>query len=261
MIIGFDPGTVSGLAVVDMKGHLLFVTEFKGGVKQAIALLAKDFKPIIVASDKKKEIGVKKLAATFNAIEFYPKENLTLFEKSNLLKRNKLKNKQERNALSAALFAYNHHKKIILKVLKKEKEIFKMIITKEIKQVSEVFEKKEKTNDLLNKNINQKKHIRALEREVKMFDVILAEKNKEIRRLNEVKDNSGQKTIVTFSKEFKHEKEARERIEIKLSEAHQRLNKIEAQLKKFKKAPEDKKEDIRQKALRMIEEYKRRFRG
>jgi len=261
VIIGFDPGAISGLAVIDMKGKLIFVTEFKGGLKQSINLLTKNFRPIIVASDKKKMLGVKKLASTFNAVEFYPKENLTSSEKSNLLKRHKLKSQYEKNALSAALFAYNHYKRIISKVLKKEKEIFKMILKKEISRVSEVFEKKEKSKDLLKKNLNQKKHIETLEREVKIFDVVLAGKNKEIERLNEVEDKKGQKTVVTFSKEFKYEKDARERIEKKLLDAHQRLSNLEVQLKKFKKAPEDKKEDIRQKALRMIEEYKRRFRG
>lgn len=77
MIVGFDPGTVSALAAVDLDGSVLFTKEFRGGVKQAVSLLSKLDRPSILASDKASLAAVSKLAASFGSIAFFPKKDLT----------------------------------------------------------------------------------------------------------------------------------------------------------------------------------------
>ena len=81
MIVGFDSGEKSALAVLNLKGDLIFIKSFRGGFKKAVELLEKIQIPAIVASDKSKQTTVSKLATSFGAKAVFPKNDLKVTEK------------------------------------------------------------------------------------------------------------------------------------------------------------------------------------
>jgi predicted RNase H-like nuclease (RuvC/YqgF family) len=260
VIAGYDPGTVSGLAVIDLRGQIIFATEFRGGKKQAVELLGKNFRPSIVASDKASMPGAEELAAAFNAIYFHPKADLSVSEKSAMTRPYGLKSPHERDALAAALFAFKHYRTTIEKVSKREQEILDGLLRREIANVSEALKEEEKEEKHEKKDVQLERRTEALQRRVEILQTLLEEKNKAIEEFSKQKPvQTGPKKIIVFSKEFLDEKKARERVERELLDAHSRLSAIEQNLKKINRAKPEEKEDIRTATLRMIEEYKGRF--
>ncbi|MBR9680618.1 MAG: DUF460 domain-containing protein [Candidatus Altiarchaeota archaeon] len=262
MIVGFDPGTTSALAVLDLKGELLMLVTMGGGVRQAKELIA-PFKPVIISSDKRFMVSVQQLATSFGAITFFPKKDLTLKEKAEITKAYKPQNQHEKDALASALYAYRHYRTTIKKVFAKERDIFKLLLDKKLTNLSEIDKTNIKGIKPKRKDLDLTRRVKDLIRKLEIAENIIKAQEK---TLNSLKEQTP-KTIVKkhiVSKGLREERNARLRIEKDLSEAHSRLSKIEAKLKQLNKiTPEStskEKEDIRGWIYTMIQEYKRRFR-
>ncbi|MBU5688664.1 MAG: DUF460 domain-containing protein [Candidatus Aenigmarchaeota archaeon] len=120
LIVGFDPGTKAGLALIDTFGRIVFLTsKTNTSISSFSQMILKHGKAIIVASDRKPlPKSVEKLAKSLGAKLFYPPESLSVHEKIELVKRYDIrtKNDHERDAVAAALKAYKHYVGLFKKI-------------------------------------------------------------------------------------------------------------------------------------------------
>jgi len=112
IIAGVDPGTTTGLALLDLKGKLVKLHSGRGmSVPDIIEMITQEGRPLVIATDVKPIPGtVEKIRRSFSAISGEPDESLTLEDKINLAKPYGYNNDHERDALGAAASFYRHNK-------------------------------------------------------------------------------------------------------------------------------------------------------
>ncbi|MEM3670999.1 MAG: DUF460 domain-containing protein [Thermoprotei archaeon] len=115
VIVGYDPGIASGLAVLGLSGEQIAVYSGRNLDRGNVASLCSSHgKPVIVASDvSPPPESVRKLCSTFGAHLFSPSVTLSVEEKrefSRGLQPDAMpRNTHERDALAAAYKAYLHY--------------------------------------------------------------------------------------------------------------------------------------------------------
>lgn len=120
LIIGIDPGTFAGVAILDIDGNVLDVFSGKNLDRQVIIKhLERYGKPLIIASDvSPPSETLEKLAATLHAKLYVPQQSLTQSEKEEIVKtylKNigsslEIEDAHQRDALAAALDAWKSFK-------------------------------------------------------------------------------------------------------------------------------------------------------
>ena len=112
IIAGVDPGTTTGLALLDLQGKLVKLHSSRGmSVPDIIEMITRSGRPLVIATDVKPIPGtVEKIRRSFKAIPGEPDESLTLEDKINLAKPYGYNNDHERDALGAAANFYRHNK-------------------------------------------------------------------------------------------------------------------------------------------------------
>jgi predicted RNase H-like nuclease (RuvC/YqgF family) len=118
LIVGIDPGTSCGLAVLTLDGKPLYVDSHKGLCRgDVIRIITELGDPILFAADVSPPPEfVTKLAKGFDAVIFQPESFLGAMEKHELAREYAqrfnigLKNQHARDALAAAVKAFNHYK-------------------------------------------------------------------------------------------------------------------------------------------------------
>jgi hypothetical protein len=116
VIVGIDPGTTIGLAVIDLKGELCEVFSSRNfSQKDVLSYLIKYRPVLVVASDVAPAPKlVEKISSSLNAVLYTPPHTLSVTEKKSLVDarftRDSYANPHERDAIAAALKAYNHFK-------------------------------------------------------------------------------------------------------------------------------------------------------
>jgi len=154
-IIGIDPGTTKGYAVLDINGNILEVKSSKKLNESEITKeVLKYGEPILVGTDVKKVPGfVEKIASSLGARIFKPKINMQGRHKNKLVKKFlkkknfEIMNKHENDALISAVFAYKSIKPLLHKIESK----YSKLNTEEIK------------NLVLKEDINIKRAVELLE--------------------------------------------------------------------------------------------------
>ena len=111
IIIGVDTGKTAAIACLDLEGR---PQELIAATSPDLAWFVEKIRelgsPVVIASDKKKNNNtVAKLASIFNAAIYTPREDISVERKKELARRWKVGNIHQRDALSAAVFAYNHY--------------------------------------------------------------------------------------------------------------------------------------------------------
>lgn len=111
LIVGIDPGKTCGLACLDMNGRLVFSTHKTfASTDWIVSEISRIGIPSIIAGDKPNgSDAIRKINAAFNARLFTPCRELTIDEKRELGKAFRIKDPHERDALAAALKAYNSY--------------------------------------------------------------------------------------------------------------------------------------------------------
>ena len=108
LIVGIDPGTTTGIAILDIKSDSHFCKTFsKRGISfsELCNYISENGTPVIIACDVRKPPNlVKKMAAVFDALLSKPRRTIRIAEKRRLVNM-KIKNKHEMDALAAALLA------------------------------------------------------------------------------------------------------------------------------------------------------------
>ncbi len=114
LIVGVDPGIVTGIAILDLNGNVLALHSAKNfGRRSALEFIYTYGVPVLIAVDTSKPPEyAKKLAAMANAVLYTPERDLTISEKSEIalkLTREQgisIKDPHVRDALAAAYKAY-----------------------------------------------------------------------------------------------------------------------------------------------------------
>lgn len=158
-ILGIDPGTTKGYAVLDFNGNIL---EVKSSKKLNIENITKEVfkfgKPVLIGTDVEKTPGfVEKVAARLGAKIVKPASNIPVHHKRVIIKRFlknrkfELSNKHESDALIAAILAYKHIKPLLKKVEDKLGNTRKAYLIEDIKKI------------VVKDNVNIKEAIRLIQ--------------------------------------------------------------------------------------------------
>jgi predicted RNase H-like nuclease (RuvC/YqgF family) len=119
LIIGVDPGTTLGYAIINDKGE--FITSGSGknfSMSELINNIISFGKPLIIGCDKNPPPWfAESLAVKLGAKLFFPKQDLLVSEKRMLVKDYDVKlNSHEVDALASAVFALEKHKHFFSKI-------------------------------------------------------------------------------------------------------------------------------------------------
>lgn len=141
IIVGLDPGITVGIAALDLNGDVVAIYSEKNmAISDIVRFISEIGHPIIIATDVNPAPGlVEKMARSFKAILFTPRESLRVDEKNELLKSLgvDVENDHQRDALVAAYKAYLRLKPKLehvdaklgeLGLLKKSNEIKALVI-------------------------------------------------------------------------------------------------------------------------------------
>lgn len=121
IVVGVDPGTTTGYAILDLSGNIISVGSAKNDTfGNLVFKIISHGKAVFVGCDKRKSpTMVQKLATKLGAVLVSPEEDLLTQEKRNMLSSKKesvsVKNSHELDALASAFFAYNHNLSLIRK--------------------------------------------------------------------------------------------------------------------------------------------------
>ncbi len=118
VIVGVDPGTTIGLAVLDLHGTVITLASSRNiSLDQVMIIITEKGKPIIIATDKKQiPEYVRSIGAAFNAAVYAPPEDTGREEKRILTNSYLYSNDHEMDALACALLAYKHYKPLFIRI-------------------------------------------------------------------------------------------------------------------------------------------------
>ena len=217
LIVGIDPGTNLGLAVIDDNGNIIDKLSGKNIQNEDIIKYISDLKYVVLIATDKKEIPktILDIASKLNIGVYSPKEDISLETKNKYYKDENLKNIFENNHEFDAYIS-------AIEALKKLKEIFK-----KAKRFSESQEEYIKILKYTLRNrkvevVSAKNNLREKEKEIK-------EEKKRKKRKSDKKDIEIVKVIIKNKKDREEKKKIIEEINkkyIKLLNDYNILSKI-----------------------------------
>jgi len=118
LIVGIDPGMVTGVAMLDLCGRPLLIVSRRGVSRLSLSrAILSHGRPLIVASDVNPPPAlIRKLCSSLNAVMFVPSDTLTVDEKRRLVSGFeeqygvRVRDSHQRDALAAALKAFMHYR-------------------------------------------------------------------------------------------------------------------------------------------------------
>lgn len=120
-IVGIDPGTTTAIAILDLDGNLKSAVSSRTfSFADVVEHISASGDPLVIATDVvPTPATVEKAKRVFNAVLFTPPAEVSTEEKVNLAKRFGYANDHERDAIAAAILAYNSYKSKFAQVEKK----------------------------------------------------------------------------------------------------------------------------------------------
>jgi predicted RNase H-like nuclease (RuvC/YqgF family) len=149
IIVGIDTGKTSAIACLGLDGGIVSLrvkpyADFRWYIDSIRAAGS----PAVIASDKKRNNDtIAKLAAIFDAALYTPREDISVMKKKEFAKAWKVANLHERDALSAAIFAYNSY----AGKLNQAERIAKGKSAEEIDRIKAMVIKKHSVNEAMEK--------------------------------------------------------------------------------------------------------------
>ena len=112
LIVGIDPGTTVGVAILNLEGEILDLSSFRSFSLDDIVEYILDFGiPMIMATDVSDvHHTVEKLSAAFGCKTFAPQRSLSVKEKNEMTKEYTFGNAHERDALASVLKARDYYR-------------------------------------------------------------------------------------------------------------------------------------------------------
>jgi predicted RNase H-like nuclease (RuvC/YqgF family) len=111
VIVGIDPGTTTAVALADLDGSVLDVWSSRtADTAEVIEWIVEHGRPIVVAADvEPMPETVEKIRRSFDAAGWTPERDLPVDRKLHRTREEAYDNDHERDAMAAALFAYDGH--------------------------------------------------------------------------------------------------------------------------------------------------------
>ena len=111
VLVGIDPGTTTAVAVTDLDGNVLDVLSTRTADTAAvIEWIIERGRPVVVAADvEPMPETVEKIRRSFDAAGWEPNSDLPVDEKQHRTRDHDYDNDHERDAMAAALFAFDDH--------------------------------------------------------------------------------------------------------------------------------------------------------
>lgn len=118
LIVGIDPGTTLGYALLDTEGNILKLESCKHlSLNELISKVIKVGKPVVVGCDKKNVPSfVEKFSASVGARLILPKEDIPVKEKLKLTAGSKTKDFHQIDALASAVYAFKSIRSLLKKI-------------------------------------------------------------------------------------------------------------------------------------------------
>lgn len=190
-IVGIDFGITTGIAILNIKGKVLFIDSKREMKKEEIVkTIIKFGKPLIIASDVNPlPKSVEDIVNEFGSKAFSPKNSLSVEEKNELTKEYSkiLKNDHEKDALAAALKAWKNYHDFFEKISMAYEDIILKIWRKESgnieNAIKEVLKEKFIQEPEVKLEEEYKKEIKSLEKKIREKDIEIERLKFECRRL------------------------------------------------------------------------------
>ena len=111
VIVGIDPGTTTAVAMTDLDGNVLDVLSTRtADTADVIEWIIERGRPVIIAADvTPMPETVEKFRRSFDAAGWTPETDLPVDEKQHRTREDGYDNDHQRDAMAAALFAYDSH--------------------------------------------------------------------------------------------------------------------------------------------------------
>ena len=121
VLVGMDPGTTTAVAIVGLDGEVLDVYSTRTDDAAAVTeWIVERGRPVVVAADVEPMPNtVEKLRRSFDAAGWIPGSDLPVDEKQHRTREAAYDNDHERDALAAALYAYDDHEDQIDRIASK----------------------------------------------------------------------------------------------------------------------------------------------
>lgn len=190
LIVGIDPGTTAGIAVLDIDGRLLYLASKRDLKKnELVRIVIKFGRPLVLATDVTPvPRSIEKLASAFGCKIFYPEKPFLVLEKQELVKEFgcRVKDEHEADALAACLKAWKGYRKFFAKTkrLLAERDsldLFEEVTLKLLKEGSENVESA--VDEILGKSKKEEEVKLPSDVDLKKLEKILHEKEKELQEL------------------------------------------------------------------------------
>ena len=153
VLVGIDPGIVTGYAIIDLKGRVLdYGSKYNFGLNALIKKITAFGKVLIIAVDTVKVPKLAlKIAQNLRAILIKPPAVISQSKKKKIvrsfLKRNKIRkvNKHEADAFFAVLLAFKHIRPLLEKIkhekIKKATEVLVVLLRHEASNIKQALKK------------------------------------------------------------------------------------------------------------------------
>ena len=111
VVVGIDPGTTTAVAVTDLDGDVLDVWSSRTvDTADVIEWIIEHGRPVVVAADvEPMPETVEKIRRSFDAADWIPHGDLSVDRKLHRTREERYDNDHERDAMAAALFAFDDH--------------------------------------------------------------------------------------------------------------------------------------------------------
>lgn len=173
LVVGIDPGTTTGYAILDLDRKLVALKSSKNlGLNALLEEVIKEGKVVSIGTDKAKVPSLVNLfSAKTGAKIFYPKEDLKVEEKRGMTEGFKTNDGHQIDALAASLFAFDKIKGILGRIDNYVKEsnkqgiknkIANFVLTKEvsIREAVDFIENKEKDEVRIIENVVERRELK-----------------------------------------------------------------------------------------------------
>ncbi len=173
LIVGIDPGTTTAYAVLDLNGNIISIKSAKNlGINALLSEVTQLGKIGIIGTDKAKIPSlVENFSAKTGARIIYPKEDLKVNEKKNIIMDFKTENEHQDDALASSLFAFKRVKPVLeridayVKENKKENikdDIIDLVLTKEvsIREATDIIKNHDREGVRIIKSVIEEKTLR-----------------------------------------------------------------------------------------------------
>ncbi len=225
IIVGIDPGLSTGIAILDIRGTPIHVTSRRSIDRiDLIKEIKKYGTPVIIATDvTPPPEAIKKIASSFSASLYVPRENIKIEDKKSIMLQIqerygvKVPDSHARDALAAAVMAFRSLQNKLLQV---EKYVEKTGMQLSIENLKKMV-------------IKGKSIAEAVEEEIKR---IIVEKHAPIEKKAPTKQNEELiQTIQILNKKIEKLKKEKVLLEEKLRRAYTELKESEKELEYIKK--------------------------